>query len=252
MKKIITLSVTSLLLSATVLSAATTTPPVSEIVFGPQSVQLLPQDVFLPPGFDDKNNIQVIVSGYLPNTCFKTGTAAAQVDEKEKKIYITNTAYSYGGAWCAEILIPYVHTVNVGLLAAGQYEVLVQDKKEQSHSKGILNVAVSVPKTYSPDDYLYAPVQDVYLDNPAAVQPNLVIRGSFPSTCMKMDRVEVLYRTPQIIEVLPIASFESNSTCKNVATSFETQVKLKSRWTGSTLIYVRSLNGQSIAKVVEL
>jgi hypothetical protein len=224
------------------------------VTFKPESTRLIPQNTFLPSGFDDNDNVQLVVSGYLPNTCYKAGVATAQVDQKEKKIYIQNTAYIYGGSWCAPVTVPYMHTVNLGFVPAGRYQILIQDQQNKSHDQGFLNVAVST--TAAADDYLYAPVQDVFVESPDHSQPptshpTLVIRGMFESDCMHLQEVKVNYRSPNIIEIFPIASMDEKD-CHAVSTPFESHVKLQGVPSGSTLIYVRSLNGQAISKVINL
>lgn len=244
--------VKSLAFIAVLVSVSALSEPIS---FKPQAVKLIPQDTFIPPGFDDNDNAQVVISGYLPNTCYKAGGATAKVDEKEKKIYIQNTAYVYAGCWCAEVIVPYMHTINLGIIPTGQYQVLVQDEKLKFHDQGQLNVVSS--KTTSPDDYLYAPVRDVFLENgdPSDTHdggPTLVIRGQYTSNCMRSHEVRVNYRDHHIIEIFPIVTMTEGPNCHAAAIPFESKVKLQNSWSGSTLIYVRSLNGQSISKVIEL
>ena len=227
--------------------------------FQPQSLRVVPNNTFIPAGFDDNDTVEVVVSGTLQNTCYRAGSAKVQVDENEMKVVIQNTVNYYPGCWCAEVSSNYKHTVSLGVLKAGKYEVLVQDQKNNSHSQGVLNVAVS--KTAAPDDYLYAPVQHVLLENsnptPHSSQPNsdartIAVRGILSSDCMHLQEMKVSYQTPHIIEILPIASMDQNPNCHAASIPFESRVKVQSPWTGSTLIYVRSLNGQAVSEVVEL
>lgn len=221
-----------------------------QINISPQSVRLMPGKIFLPSGFDNNDNVQIVVSGYLPNTCYKAGNATVRVDENGKKIFVQNTAYVYAGCWCAEMTIPYVHTVNVGILPKGHYQVLVQDQKDNFHEQGAMNI--SGVSTTGPDDYLYAPVQDLLVESqPATGQSSLVIRGKFSSNCMSLQEVKVLYRSSHVIEVLPIANLADNRDCHNASVPFESEVKIQSPWKGDTLVYVRSLNGQAVSKVIE-
>ena len=213
----------------------------------PEAVRLIPENTFIPSEFDDNDNVQLVISGHLPNICYKAGSASVQVDQLEKKIYIENSAYIYRSGLCAPVLVPYLHTINLGIVQAGHYQVLVRDQKDELQDQGILNVAAS--KTASSDNYLYAPVQDAFIQDLS--QPTLTIRGQFESDCMQLQEIKVSYQSAHVIEILPIATMNQGD-CHTVSVPFETQVKIEGPWSGSTLIYVRSLNGQAVSKVIDL
>lgn len=222
------------------------------IEYKPQLVRLIPQDTFIPPGFDDNDSSQIMIAGNFPNTCYRAVPPTYEVDLAKKKILITNNAHLYPGCWCAPVQVPYLHTINLGILPVGQYEVLEQDNKNTLHAKGSLEVSES--KSPSPDEFEYAPVQDVFMEDPnsTSFDPILVIRGRFESDCMRLKEVKVLYRTSHLIEVLPISTMDTGRTCNPAKVPFETKIKLQTQWKGSSLVYVRSLNGQAISKVIEL
>jgi hypothetical protein len=79
-----------------------------------------------------------------------------------------------------------------------------------------------------------------------------MLRGEFNSDCMHLQEVKVLYRAENIIEVLPIATMDEGQNCHTASIPFQSQVNIQSPWKGRTLIFVRSLNGQAISKVVDL
>lgn len=222
------------------------------IEYKPQLVRLIPQDTFIPPGFDDNDVSQIVLSGNLPNTCYRAATPTYQVDTVQKKIIIQNYAYLYPGCWCNQVLVPYTHTLNLGILPKGEYQVLLQDHKDVLQPKGTLSITVG--RTPSPDEFEYAPVQDVFLEDPtnSTPDPTLIIRGRFESDCMYLQEIKVLYRATHIVEVLPIAMTKTEPGCNPMKVPFESRIRLHTQWRGSTLIYVRSLNGQSITKVVDL
>jgi hypothetical protein len=231
-------------------------PVESRLESKPQSILLIPRNTFIPSGFDDNDNVELIVSGYLPNTCYRAGSATVQVDQKRKKIFLQNTAFFYSDCWCAQVTVPYMHTVNLGILNAGQYQVYAQDGMNQPQVQGQLNVVES--KTASPDEFLYAPVQEIFMQTsidhgqPGKLESTLVVRGQFSSDCMHLqDDVKVLYRSQNIVEVFLTSTLDTHRDCQTVSVPFETQVKIHSPWKGSTLIYVRSLNGQAVSKVID-
>ena len=231
------------LLGATVSPAAMAAPGLPL----PQLVPIPSEQVFAPPGFDDNDNVQIVIHGELINTCYKAAHAHVTVDRDKKLITVVPQAYVYDGEWCLSVLVPFTDTVDLGILPAGQYHVVEYTQGRMVHDV-ILPIAQA--KTASPDDYLYAPVKNAILKTGASGQ-ELVLSGTFASDCMELQDVKVLYRTPHIIEVLPIASYKTGTTCDQNPRPFETDVKLPAVDPGETLIYVRSLNGQAI-NVVEM
>lgn len=218
----------------------------------PSSINLMPQTLFIPSGFDDNDRVQIVLSGHLPDSCYKAGDAKAEVNADKNEIHIKNSAYMYAGSLCAQVVTPYAHTLNLGVLPMGAYKIYVQDEQNNPVEKGTITIAASASP--EPDDFLYAPVQDVILEDSSNSneQPKLTLKGRFTSDCMHLQEVRVLYQNSQVIEVLPIAVMDTKADCKEAKIPFESSVQLQSPWTGNVLIYVRSLNGQSINKIVEL
>lgn len=215
-------------------------------------VNTLPNRVFIPPGFDDNDNAQVVLKGNYPNTCFKTAPATAQVDRVAKKIVIQNQAYYNQSCWCLFVLVPYVQSVDIGILEAGSYSLFLEDKQKNLHPAGTLPVAIGTGP--GQDDFLYAPIEDAFVNPTTSGAPSprtLTLTGTFTSDCMSIKEVRTFYRAQNVIEVLPMLDIKSGVACKDTSVPFQRVVKLNVPWSGSTLIHVRSMNGKAINKVVE-
>lgn len=219
----------------------------SKLLDQPQLVGIQPELTFMPPGFDDNDRSQVVIAGAYRSSCYKTGPSTARVDLESKTITITHQAYFYRGM-CLQMLVPYLETVDVGLLPAGEYQVKTLDAQGQTHSEGTLPVAQSASTT--PDDFLYAPIDQTYV-TPAAGGATLTLSGTYPTDCMSLKETKVFYRSKNIIEVLPIVEATDGPNCHDTNVSFETQVNLMPPWSGKTLIYIRSLNGKSLSSLFE-
>lgn len=233
--------------------------------FQPKQEDTLPAHIFIPPGFDDNDNAQIVVDGELENTCYKVGPTTSRVDTEKKTVVVRQTMYHYTdpGCFCLEVREPYTVTVNLGVLPAGQYKVLVEKGGEQI-AKGHLPVAIA--KSPNADDYLYAPVSNVYVDpgnelNPSSTsnsETQIVLSGIFKNTCMEIQEVRANLRAGNIIEVLPIAQLREDRVCAQTIKRFEHRIAVsKLLGSGSSvahgryLIHVRSLNGQAVNVVGE-
>lgn len=212
----------------------------------PIKIVVQPSDIFVPSGFDGNDNAQIVVAGVLPNTCFKAGKLSAVVDEKTKKIVLSQEALQYTGCWCAPIKVPYFQSVDLGVLNIGDFTVFAKGNSRPEKQKLIIAPAAST----SPDDHFYAPIEEAALDVRGR-NPILTLRGTFPSGCMRMQEIRVIHKSENVMEVLPITSLREGDTCAPGLVPFEASVELERR-PGKTLIHIRALNGQAINKILEL
>ena len=216
---------------------------------GVKTVLQVPHLALAPLGFDDNDNAQVVLSGVFPNTCFRVGPVTSQVDASHQRIIISNEAYFYPSSWCLQVFVPYTQTVNLGPVKAGNYDVVVKSREGDLISKGSLTVAVSTHT--DPDDYLYAPVKDVSIEDSAQGKA-LVLKGTFDYDCFTFKEVKVQQTAPNVVVVLPILNeVNADTACKPQTSAFEKRVALPKGLQGSTLIHVRALNGQSLNPIIE-
>lgn len=222
----------------------------------PALIPITPDRIFAPLGFDDNDNVQVVLDGELADTCYKLGPTQFKLDAVRQRIYVQQQAYYYPGAWCAQVRVPYVQTLNLGILPAGQYELVVQT--EDGTVKPAASLPVSLSATRSPDDHLYAPVTEAYLEKSLGALEGrdsfytLYISGQFNNSCMKFKDVKMNVRQNNVIEVLPIVEMDSSRGCTQIMTDFNVGVSLKSVPKGRYLLHIRSLNGQSLNRIVDL
>ncbi len=231
--------VVSLLGIASLVQASTPLPK-------PQRVAIHSKHFFMPPGFDDNDNAQLILHGMLPNTCYKAAQAKVEIDETQKRIVITPQAFFYPGCWCLQVLVPFTQTVDLGVLQLGDYTVVELDERGTGLTRGVLPVAPA--RSGAPDDFLYAPIKAARFDRTAQT---LILSGQL-SSCMRLKEVKVLARVPNLIEVLPIVEEDGSGNCSGASKDFEQGVSLPALETGTTLIHIRSLNGQSINLIEEI
>lgn len=214
----------------------------------PVVIKIKPDHVFIPPGFDSNDNAQLVVTGDLQDTCHKQGRTQVRVDEGEKKIYVTQEAFKYNSAWCADLPANYVETVNLGVVKEGKYEVLVNDGNDKPVKTGEMNIAAA--KSPEPDADTYAPVEEVVISNVDGKR-ELTLRGTLQSRCTKLTDVKILERAPGVIEVLPITDLKEGMRCTRERADYEKTVALP-EVNGPTLVHIRSLAGGSVNRVLNL
>ena len=221
---------------------------------GVETVLLEPDYVFIPPGFDDNDQTEVVIYGYLPNTCYRVGPAKAEYDAARGRVVIRNEAYFSDSSWCLQMTLPYTQTLTIGILNAGQYGVTVTSSEGKQKAVGTLKIAQSSRPSAGPDDSIYGLVEDIKVEGARSGNPTrrMTVRGLLSSSCLELQEVRVLNRVPNLVEVLPIARFKSESQCEPGLVPFETTLEFQTQSTGPTLFHVRSLNGQALNRVVEL
>jgi hypothetical protein len=213
----------------------------------PERVTIHAKHFFMPPGFDNNDNAQLILNGMLQNTCYKSANPKVEIDETNKRIVVTPQAFFYPGCWCLQVLVPYTQTVDLGVLQMGNYTIVEMDERGAGLTRGTLPVAQA--RSSAPDDFLYAPIKAARIERQGASQ-SLILSGQL-SSCMRIKEIKVLARVANLIEVLPIAE-EDGTNCSGAPHTYEQVVALPDLEPGTTLVHIRSLNGQSINLIEEL
>ena len=222
----------------------------------PQIVPFAVEQIYVPFGFDDNDNSEVIVHGNLPSTCYKFKEFQPRFSTgPDGKVAVDIAAYvlRYKDANCLQMLIPFTAPVKLGLLKAGEYQVKVTSSPDLQAKP--LNVVAS--KTESADDYLYAPVDSAELkalpQEGAEGNYQLTVKGKFPhmfTGCMIMKEVRTQLQNGNLLVVQPIAETIDDERCaaQSPDMKFSAVSKIKGSIPADVLVHVRSLNGQSFNK----
>jgi hypothetical protein len=222
--------------------------------FADQTPQRAPapvKKVFVPEGFDDNDNTEVILHGNFPNSCMKQGPVEFSVEKESRRIIIRPEVYVYSSNSCYEIEVPFVQRVALGNLSQGVWMIEVDG--------GYLNesVPLSVERstTAAPDDFLYAPVEDVVLLPDADGASRVVVSGRWPEApegrCFQLKEVITRLGRDHVLVVLPIAELKPSGECRNSTerrNSFSGKSIVKETLPEDLLIHVRVLNGESLNK----
>jgi hypothetical protein len=199
--------------------------------------------VFAPIGFDDNDEVSVVIDGYLPSGCYRLMRPEVKIDPLTRQITVVPTA-RYFDVPCIDALIPYWQEVRLGRLAQGDYKISVAPSGLQER----LDIAEA--QNAGPDDYLYAAIDTAQVDRQDGSNTSVIkIAGRFTNSCMVMDEVRVI-DTGKTINVLPIMHMEDLNDCQPVETEFRRMIELPATVSeGRHLLHVRSLNGVAVNHV---
>lgn len=213
------------------------------------------EKVFVPQGFDDNDNVEVIVQGRFPDACMKTGPVGKTINAGTKTISLKPEVYAYRGEPCAQVIVPFIQRVSLGTLPEGEWRISVEGMPAVSP----LPLVISKARSASPDDFLYAPVEEVVL-LPAMLgsKQKLVISGNWPmlqtAGCFALVDMRVRTGADNTLVVQPISQILPPSRCSVQASRkrvFQKSVLLEKPLSADSLIHVRTLNGESLNKFFE-
>ncbi len=215
-----------------------------------QEVVQIPENVFIPDGFDSNDHTEMVLYGHFPNTCFHAGAATATFSDG--KILVKNSAYMETEGNCIKMIVPWMTTVSAGVLPAGNFPVVFQKSGTELMNFGNFPVATSISQSI--DDHLYAYVNSAMIRNDSTGTPSVTLSGSFGISCMYIKEVRLERNKADVVTVLPIVDLDQTKPCAVMFAPipFESTFKLDSPLkTPATLFHIRSMNGQSVNRVVE-
>lgn len=201
--------------------------------------------IFVPPGFDDSDNVQVIIHGSL-FTCYKMAAPLVHIDLPNQTVYVAANAYPTGGNCWSDVVVPFDQIVDVGRLPAGNYQVIQVAPKGSANLQATLTVAAF--SANSVDDNLFASVSQSFVDT-TMTPPMIHVIGTLPSSCLYLSEVRVHHRAAHIVEVLPILARTPGKDCLPTSIRFDVTSPLPTIEPGPWLLYTRSINGQALSAV---
>lgn len=199
-------------------------------------------EVFIPGGFDNNDNIQIVGEGMFRNTCYRPGPTAAKIDQANFTITLNPAAYEYSGL-CLQVILPFQRVIDVGILKDGDYKVI--------QNGAVLDTFhVAKARSLEPDEYLYAPISQAYFRQEGAVS-KVLLSGDFPTDCMKLDQV-LTHIEKKVLVIQPIAKLEERGNCQRGKFPFNTVVNIDLVPQGRYLLHVRSMNAQAVNTLVDV
>lgn len=216
--------------------------PSSNASIVPRLGKIPVNEVFLPKGFDSNDNVEVVVSGILPNLCYKSPRGEVEIKGNDVFISMKAIRNSDGDAPCAEMVVPYLEAINLGLLDRGWYNINVDGEAAGS-------LYVSQSSSDAVDEKVYANVDYIEKD---AFSNRVVLKGYNPSDCFEFDRVESVDNGVNVHSVMPIMK-QVSEFCPRKMVPFEIEWQVPVNLERpQVLLHVRSMNGHSVNSLVKV
>lgn len=212
----------------------------------PSVVPVSLSSAYIPGGFDNNDRAELVVEGMFPSTCYRVGPYEKKIDLTTKELSITQTAYKYKGM-CLMMLVPFSQTVNLGIMKASTYAV-----KDGSTGRDMGVLPVQLASNSGPDDHFYASIYDAYVGVVDGNKRAIVLQGELPGDCWAIKEKKVVLDSKNVLAVLPVIEKIRNNNCNDYRMPFMTTVDVPDITPGRYLLHVRSLNGQSVNKLVDL
>lgn len=203
--------------------------------------KLVPVDhVYLPSGFDSNDNVEIVITGFLPNLCHKSPASKVKIEGGKVNIEMTSLYYQASNPYCPEMVVPFTETVTLGLLDKGNYEITVNGKSAWELS-GNMKIAESTSNAV--DEFNYAYVN--YIDKEVG-DGVVAFKGYNPSDCFVLDEITHVSNEKDTYSVLPkMKQVSEFCPMKLVPFTYDWEVPTDIR-DDKVLLHVRTMEGRSV------
>ncbi|MBY0415913.1 MAG: hypothetical protein K2Q18_17200 [Bdellovibrionales bacterium] len=197
--------------------------------------------IYSPAGFDSNDNTEIIVTGVLPDLCYKAPKSTAVLENGKVKVSVKALRKNNGMAFCTVIRLPYTEVVSIGVLDKGKYDVSVNENTSLAITG---KLAVTEASSNSIDDTIYANVEEVTrMDND---KRTVLLKGYSPSDCFELKEIEVRDNGLDTYSILPkLKKVREFCPKKMIPFTYEFEVPEKLN-ADKVLLHVRVMDGRSI------
>ena len=197
--------------------------------------------VFTPAGFDSNDNAEVIITGFLPNLCYKVPKSSVVVKNDKISISVKATQTNQGLGFCADVIVPYIEFVNIGILEKGEYKIAVNEKSnwgKRSH------ISIKQSNRGSVKETVYANVSEVAISEEGARK--ILLKGSNPTDCLVLKEINILDNGIDTYSILPKMK-QIKTFCANKLTPFIYEFDVPEKLEADkVLLHVRVMDGRSV------
>ena len=213
--------------------------------------------VFVPSeGYDDNDNVEIVLDGILPNGCYAVSDYSATVDPVSKQIvphlfvaHRTDSLCKDGNHLSSALLspVPYTLEIALGNLNLGEYNVIDYHPGLPPEER---KFQVAAATAVGVDDMPYAAVSSIWIPDTVRGDLNIDARliGVLTSSCSSLSKL-IVKRLGDVFVVLPTLTFWDNLMCNISKLPFNRSISLGAPGEGRFLIHARSMSGHSVNRV---
>lgn len=216
-----------------------------------QALEVIPAPVdhlFVPAGFDNNDNVELVVTGRFPSTCYSRNKVEVKVHNDLIDVKVTSFTRRDSRVNCLAMTVPFTEVVTVGNLQAGTYRVAVNSQTRAGLRD---RLTVSESRSNSMDDFIYASVDYIELGFTGGQTGSAWLRAQLPSPCIAFDRVEYLSNGKDVVSIMPIMKRLSDfCPMKMVPYEIPITFDLERLSSKKVLLFSRSIDGKSVSTVV--
>lgn len=215
----------------------------------PDVVEAPLDHLFVPNGFDNNDNVEVVVTGKFPNPCYVRNSYKVKIQEDQIKIDVTSLSMDDPAyTKCEPLKIPFSEVINIGSIQGGIYQVIVNEGGKYEKRE---TISVGTSQSESVDENIYAMVDFVETGFTGGASGDAILIAQSPSPCLVFDRVEYLSNTKDALSILPIMK-KVSSNCPEKNERLEIPVKFDPAKFNSdqVLLFVRTIQGRSVHTII--
>ena len=210
-----------------------------------EDVSISLTNVFVPKGFDSNDQVEIIISGELPSTCYLRPRGETKIENNRVVVEMKATKIVDRNIVCIEAIIPYLISVPLGELSVGNYDIAVNVGADSEKTSSI---QIDNPSSNSINNFNYANVTNVQRPS---LEREIIISGIHPSSCMEIERVEVITNPiSNTYSVLPIIK-QAQPICDSMIKPFAFTLKLPNGRTAQELVHIRKIDGTALNFLIE-
>ena len=220
--------------------------------------QVYPSHLFVPEGFTDNDNVQLVLDGWKNAACDSVLAPKVTLYAESKTIGLEAVAQQTDGS-CAPNRSRFTSVADLGVLPIGKYRVVTNDgwlvvpfEVVEAPAGGPTEADLAVVETITVEQrgvtHGHRPVRAG--DTPLSGWV-LVLSGTFHATCEALDAVQVI-NSGRSIEVTPTISRNDQQFCSPSVEPFVTRTKLPDfTESGRYLIHVKT-HGATFNQVISV
>ncbi len=216
----------------------------------PRVVDAPVDHLYVPSGFDNNDNVELVVTGYFPNPCYGRNKVNAKIQGDVINVRVTALVRQDEKAEaCAAMVVPFKEVIPVGNLQGGDYKIIVNSNTRFELQD---NLKVAEAASQNQDDHIYAVVDYIELGFMGGESGSALLVGWNPSDCLALDHVEYVSNGKDTLSILPIMKkIRDFCPLKMVPLTIPVNFNPESFSHPKVLLMSRTIEGKSVNTLME-